>query len=139
MLIMLNRVKPNFEKSVFIHDSSKFQSNFVPSFHLVVRDSNPSPVEQCMYLCFTIDSHLSFSSNIRTFATVRIFTLIEFSNNFATSTHRLPIVSSKPSFFLVSTISTALSLVYLLLLLIVFRRCLTPLQGSFFAFIVESM
>jgi hypothetical protein len=60
---MLNRVKPNVEKSVFMYVSSKFHSHLVPSSPLVVRDSTLPPVDVCNYLGVTIDSHLSLSSH----------------------------------------------------------------------------
>jgi hypothetical protein len=44
---MLNRVKPNVEKSVFMYVSSKFNSNLVPFSPRVVRDSTLSPVDEC--------------------------------------------------------------------------------------------
>jgi hypothetical protein len=61
---MLNRVKPNVEKSVFIYVSSKFHSHHVRSSPLVVRDSTLPPVDECKHHGVTIDSHLSFSSHI---------------------------------------------------------------------------
>ncbi len=62
---IVNRVKPNVDKSVFMYVSSRYSTHLVPSSPLVVRDSSLAPVKECTYLGVTIDAHLALSTHIR--------------------------------------------------------------------------
>jgi hypothetical protein len=62
---IVNRVKPNVDKSVFMYVSSSYRSHLVSTSPLVVRDSRLAPVKECTYLGITIDAHLFLSTHIR--------------------------------------------------------------------------